>query len=87
MQETVLTRIVNDKHQWVAERRQKQPLESFRHKIEPSSRSFYQALTDNKAVFILECKKASPQKGLSVSTSILEPLPKATAPLHPPFQY
>lgn len=64
MQETVLTRIVNDKHQWVAERRQKQPLESFRHKIEPSSRSFYQALTDNKAVFILECKKASPSKGL-----------------------
>ncbi|WP_422655615.1 bifunctional indole-3-glycerol-phosphate synthase TrpC/phosphoribosylanthranilate isomerase TrpF [Leminorella grimontii] len=64
MQETVLARIVQDKQQWVDERRQKQPLESFKSKISPSERSFYQALTDDKTVFILECKKASPSKGL-----------------------
>ncbi|MCD1126255.1 bifunctional indole-3-glycerol-phosphate synthase TrpC/phosphoribosylanthranilate isomerase TrpF [Jinshanibacter sp. LJY008] len=64
MQETVLTRIVRDKQVWVAERRQKQPLESFRHKVIPSERNFYQALTRDHSVFILECKKASPSKGV-----------------------
>ncbi|MBK5142439.1 bifunctional indole-3-glycerol-phosphate synthase TrpC/phosphoribosylanthranilate isomerase TrpF [Budviciaceae bacterium BWR-B9] len=64
MQETVLTRIVRDKQVWVAERRQKQPLESFRHKVIPSERNFYQALTSDNSVFILECKKASPSKGV-----------------------
>ncbi len=64
MQETVLTRIVRDKQVWVTERKQKQPLESFQHKVVASERSFYQALTSDKAVFILECKKASPSKGL-----------------------
>ncbi|SFC97706.1 bifunctional indole-3-glycerol-phosphate synthase TrpC/phosphoribosylanthranilate isomerase TrpF [Pragia fontium] len=64
MQETVLTRIVRDKQLWLAERRQQQPLESFRHKVVASERNFYQALTSDNAVFILECKKASPSKGL-----------------------
>ncbi|MDR0805339.1 MAG: bifunctional indole-3-glycerol-phosphate synthase TrpC/phosphoribosylanthranilate isomerase TrpF [Enterobacteriaceae bacterium] len=63
-QETVLTRIVRDKKIWLEERRQKQPLASFQDKIVLSDRSFYQALTSNNAVFILECKKASPSKGL-----------------------
>lgn len=64
MQETVLTRIVRDKQRWVTERKQQQPLESFAHNVVASERSFYQALTSDKAVFILECKKASPSKGL-----------------------
>lgn len=64
MQETVLTRIVRDKQVWVTERKQKQPLESFQHKVVASERNFYQALTRDNAVFILECKKASPSKGL-----------------------
>lgn len=64
MQETVLTRIVHDKKIWVEQRRQAQPLDSFQHRVVPSERSFYQALTSDNAVFILECKKASPSKGL-----------------------
>ncbi len=42
----------------------KQPLESFQSQITPSSRHFYQALKQAKPAFILECKKASPSKGL-----------------------
>ena len=63
-QETVLNRIVSDKAVWVEARQSRQPLESFRESIEPSSRSFYDALAGNRTAFILECKKASPSKGV-----------------------
>ncbi|XKM13413.1 bifunctional indole-3-glycerol-phosphate synthase TrpC/phosphoribosylanthranilate isomerase TrpF [Orbaceae bacterium ac157xtp] len=61
---TVLKKIVKDKIEWIAERKQKQPLSTFEHKITKSDRDFYQALTSKHSVFILECKKASPSKGL-----------------------
>ncbi|MBW7983216.1 bifunctional indole-3-glycerol-phosphate synthase TrpC/phosphoribosylanthranilate isomerase TrpF [Enterobacillus tribolii] len=64
MQETVLTKIVRDKAIWVADRQARQPLESFRDQVTPSTRSFYQALGGDNTAFILECKKASPSKGL-----------------------
>ncbi|MFI8416982.1 bifunctional indole-3-glycerol-phosphate synthase TrpC/phosphoribosylanthranilate isomerase TrpF [Serratia sp. NPDC078593] len=64
MQETVLNKIVRDKAQWVAARQQQQPLASFQHDIAPSERSFYHALQGTRTAFILECKKASPSKGL-----------------------
>ncbi|KAA9001834.1 bifunctional indole-3-glycerol-phosphate synthase TrpC/phosphoribosylanthranilate isomerase TrpF [Affinibrenneria salicis] len=64
MQETVLNKIVRDKAQWVEQRRQQQPLDGFRAGIVASQRSFYQALKAKKPAFILECKKASPSKGL-----------------------
>ncbi|WP_058910336.1 bifunctional indole-3-glycerol-phosphate synthase TrpC/phosphoribosylanthranilate isomerase TrpF [Entomohabitans teleogrylli] len=64
MQETVLTRIVADKAIWVEARKQQQPLASFQNDIVPSSRSFYDALQGARTAFILECKKASPSKGL-----------------------
>ncbi|MCX8955937.1 bifunctional indole-3-glycerol-phosphate synthase TrpC/phosphoribosylanthranilate isomerase TrpF [Erwinia psidii] len=64
MQETVLTRIVQDKAVWLAERQQKQPLPAFQNQITPSTRSFYDALQGARTAFILECKKASPSKGL-----------------------
>lgn len=60
----VLAKIVRDKHQWVAERKQAQPLASFKDTLVASDRSFYQALSQQKTVFITECKKASPSKGL-----------------------
>ncbi|MHA7846735.1 bifunctional indole-3-glycerol-phosphate synthase TrpC/phosphoribosylanthranilate isomerase TrpF [Serratia sp. D1N4] len=63
-QETVLNRIVRDKAQWVAARSQQQPLASFQNDIVPSNRGFYQALQGPQTAFILECKKASPSKGL-----------------------
>lgn len=64
MQETVLNKIVRDKAHWVAARQQQQPLASFQHQLTPSKRSFYHALQGARTAFILECKKASPSKGL-----------------------
>ncbi|VVA46614.1 Tryptophan biosynthesis protein TrpCF [Serratia ficaria] len=64
MQETVLNKIVRDKAQWIAARQQQQPLASFQNDIVPSERSFYHALQGTRTAFILECKKASPSKGL-----------------------
>jgi indole-3-glycerol phosphate synthase/phosphoribosylanthranilate isomerase len=64
MQETVLNKIVQDKAVWLSERQQQQPLSSFQNDVKPSTRSFYHALQGARTVFILECKKASPSKGL-----------------------
>ena len=64
MQETVLHKIVRDKAQWIAARQQQQPLAGFQNDIVPSERSFYHALQGTRTAFILECKKASPSKGL-----------------------
>ncbi|MFC1503159.1 bifunctional indole-3-glycerol-phosphate synthase TrpC/phosphoribosylanthranilate isomerase TrpF [Pseudomonadota bacterium] len=62
--ETVLAKIVADKRIWVSERQKQQPLDSFIDQLKPSDRSFYDALSTDTAAFILECKKASPSKGL-----------------------
>ncbi|CAQ84144.1 MULTISPECIES: bifunctional indole-3-glycerol-phosphate synthase TrpC/phosphoribosylanthranilate isomerase TrpF [Photorhabdus] len=64
MQATVLQKIVNDKAEYLIERKQQQPLKSFIDSIATSNRSFYRALSNEQTVFILECKKASPSKGL-----------------------
>jgi indole-3-glycerol phosphate synthase/phosphoribosylanthranilate isomerase len=63
-QATILDKIVADKEIWLAERMQNQALESFINQVKPTDRSFYQALSGAPAKFILECKKASPSKGL-----------------------
>lgn len=62
--ETVLAKIVADKAIWVAARKQQQPLASFQSEIVPATRSFYDALQGARTAFILECKKASPSKGV-----------------------
>ncbi|ALR76547.1 bifunctional indole-3-glycerol-phosphate synthase TrpC/phosphoribosylanthranilate isomerase TrpF [[Enterobacter] lignolyticus] len=62
--QTVLAKIVADKKIWVDARKQHQPLASFQNDIVPSSRHFYDALQGARTVFILECKKASPSKGV-----------------------
>ncbi|ELQ6019326.1 bifunctional indole-3-glycerol-phosphate synthase TrpC/phosphoribosylanthranilate isomerase TrpF [Cronobacter turicensis] len=62
--ETVLAKIVADKAQWVEARKAQQPLASFQNDVVPSSRRFYDALRGARTVFILECKKASPSKGV-----------------------
>ncbi|MEL0658303.1 bifunctional indole-3-glycerol-phosphate synthase TrpC/phosphoribosylanthranilate isomerase TrpF [Psychromonas arctica] len=64
LQDTILGKIVDDKLLWVEERKQQQPLIKFKDEIVESDRHFYQALDQDKSVFILECKKASPSKGL-----------------------
>lgn len=62
--ETVLAKIVSDKRVWIEKRKQEQPLENFIKDITLSDRSLHQALSEPRTSFILECKKASPSKGL-----------------------
>ena len=62
--ETVLAKIVADKAIWVEARKQQQPLASFQNEVTPSTRHFYDALQGARTAFILECKKASPSKGV-----------------------
>ena len=60
---TVLGKIVADKETWIAARKVSQPLETFQATLTPSDRDFVGGLR-GKTAFILECKKASPSKGL-----------------------
>lgn len=62
--QTVLAKIVADKAIWVEVRKQQQPLASFQNEVVPTQRNFYDALAGTRTAFILECKKASPSKGL-----------------------
>lgn len=62
--QTVLAKIVADKRLWVEARKAQQPLASFQNDVEPSKRHFYDALQGARTAFILECKKASPSKGV-----------------------
>ncbi|VFS53419.1 Tryptophan biosynthesis protein TrpCF [Moellerella wisconsensis] len=64
MKVTILHTIVNDKRQALIARKALQPLSSFIDAVVPAKRNFYQALEAKHPVFILECKKASPSKGL-----------------------
>ena len=60
-------KIVLDKAQWVKAKEAEFPLSQFKENIQKSDRSFYDALakgTHQKPAYILECKKASPSKGL-----------------------
>ncbi|KAF7773739.1 indole-3-glycerol phosphate synthase / phosphoribosylanthranilate isomerase [Pseudoalteromonas citrea] len=60
----VLEKIVDDKRIELTQRKIDLPLAAFRDKVEPSSRDFFAALATKGTQFILECKKASPSKGL-----------------------
>lgn len=60
----VLEKIVATKREEIAARKAAFPASEFIEQLQPSERSFYQALAQPNAGFILECKKASPSKGL-----------------------
>jgi len=64
----VLAKIVEDKRVEVEARKQAFPLAGFKNELTPSAKDMYAALTRTTdkpyAGFILECKKASPSKGL-----------------------
>ena len=64
LQQTILGAIISDKQQWLAARKTALPLTDFIDKLTPSDRNFYTALSGKPSKFILECKKASPSKGL-----------------------
>lgn len=61
---TVLKKIIEDKQSWLVSQQASKPLETFKMDVKPSDRDFYQSLKQTKTAFILECKKASPSKGL-----------------------
>ncbi|MCP4601866.1 MAG: bifunctional indole-3-glycerol-phosphate synthase TrpC/phosphoribosylanthranilate isomerase TrpF [Proteobacteria bacterium] len=60
----VLERIVEHKKLEVAERMKQRPMDEITRGLEPSLRSFKAALEEPRTGFILECKKASPSRGL-----------------------
>lgn len=62
--ETILAKIVEAKRKWLFAKKRLFPLDVFKDEVTKTDRSFYNALTSDKAVFILECKKGSPSKGL-----------------------
>ncbi|PKG38667.1 bifunctional indole-3-glycerol-phosphate synthase TrpC/phosphoribosylanthranilate isomerase TrpF [Psychromonas sp. Urea-02u-13] len=64
LQDTILGKIIDDKIEWVKNRQLAQPLIQFKDQLVDSDRHFYEALDQEESVFILECKKASPSKGL-----------------------
>ena len=78
---TVLKKIIEDKAHWLQAQKQQQPLSAFMHNIKRSDRDFYGALTQSQSVFILECKKASPSKGLIRDDFD----PQAIAQIYKPF--
>ncbi|MBU1309883.1 MAG: bifunctional indole-3-glycerol-phosphate synthase TrpC/phosphoribosylanthranilate isomerase TrpF [Gammaproteobacteria bacterium] len=70
----VLAKIVAHKRDEVAQLKQQQPLTSFISSVAPSQRDFLAALKQSGPRFILECKKASPSKGLIRAEFNLEEL-------------
>lgn len=64
----VLEKIVAEKRPWIEARKCIEPLDTFRDKLAPAERDFYGVLEARKRsgipAFILECKKASPSRGL-----------------------
>lgn len=76
----VLEKIVIDKRAEIAARKKSLPLESFVQALTPSTRSFYNALAQPNAGYILECKKASPSKGLIRAHFDLDEIIHAYAP-------
>ena len=60
----VLEKIVADKRIELVKRKQDKPLDSFINNVVPTKRDFYGELAKPGTNFILECKKASPSKGL-----------------------
>lgn len=63
-QPNILEKIVIDKRQELIKRKKEMPLDRFVSNLKPSNRSLFQSLAEPHAGFILECKKASPSKGL-----------------------
>ncbi len=70
----VLAKIVAHKRLEVATLKQQQPLAGFSHQVKATGRDFLAALQQTGPRFILECKKASPSKGLIRSNFNLEEL-------------
>ncbi|WHL25257.1 MAG: bifunctional indole-3-glycerol-phosphate synthase TrpC/phosphoribosylanthranilate isomerase TrpF [Candidatus Blochmannia vicinus] len=66
MQHTILDEILSYKKIWITKQKKQHPLHILKNKIQVSNRDFYHAVSNKKkqTIFILECKKASPSKGI-----------------------
>lgn len=64
--DTVLDKIVNERLDWVEKRKGTEPLGTFEGSLRRNSRNFREALRSGGRGmrFIMECKKASPSKGM-----------------------
>jgi indole-3-glycerol phosphate synthase/phosphoribosylanthranilate isomerase len=60
----ILDKIIAHKKVELIQRKFHLPLDKFIDTVQPSTNSFYQALKNADVGFILECKKASPSRGL-----------------------
>lgn len=76
----VLEQIVLDKKAEIALRKQRFPLSEFKDELTPSTKDFYAGLAAPNASYILECKKASPSKGLIREHFDLDEIITAYAP-------
>ncbi|MBC3764674.1 bifunctional indole-3-glycerol-phosphate synthase TrpC/phosphoribosylanthranilate isomerase TrpF [Neptunicella marina] len=76
----VLEKICADKKIEIEQLKLALPLEQFKDSLQPSERSLYQNLSRPNAGFILECKKASPSKGLIREDFNLDEIIDAYAP-------
>lgn len=79
MTKTILDKIVADKRVTLANLKRQTPLSAFRRDLTPSDRSFYEALGRRGPCYILECKRASPSKGLLRENFDLEGIAKVYA--------
>lgn len=63
---TILDQIISYKKQWIIAHNKKYSLNNLKSIAQPSNRNFYEILSPNKnkSIFILECKKSSPSKGI-----------------------
>ncbi|MBD1391309.1 bifunctional indole-3-glycerol-phosphate synthase TrpC/phosphoribosylanthranilate isomerase TrpF [Neiella sp. HB171785] len=80
LNDTILGKIVADKRDTLVTLKQQRPLDSFVADVTPSDRDFYQALRAVSPAFILECKKASPSKGLIREPFDLDEIAQAYLP-------
>ncbi|URJ31597.1 bifunctional indole-3-glycerol-phosphate synthase TrpC/phosphoribosylanthranilate isomerase TrpF [Blochmannia endosymbiont of Camponotus modoc] len=66
MQHTILDKILSYKKIWIADQKKQHSLHVLKRKTQASNRDFYRAVSHNQSqtIFILECKKASPSKGI-----------------------
>ena len=80
MAKNVLEKIVDDKKIEIAQRKIDFPLSDFIDTLAPCEKDFFAALAAPNASFILECKKASPSKGLIRENFDLDEIIAAYAP-------
>ncbi|MFT8229739.1 MAG: bifunctional indole-3-glycerol-phosphate synthase TrpC/phosphoribosylanthranilate isomerase TrpF [Enterobacterales bacterium] len=64
MHDTILNKILEYKYKWVKKNKKLHPINSFIKSINYSKKFFYKSLYKKQKTFILECKKASPSKGI-----------------------